>query len=74
MKSNRFREAMANGRIPIGRMIMEFGTRGIAKILDSADLYLLSTTWSTAALTWNVSVTLIAWSKACSDAPFVRVP
>ena len=38
MKANRFREALAAGRMPIGHMVWEFGTRGMAKILDSADL------------------------------------
>jgi beta-phosphoglucomutase-like phosphatase (HAD superfamily) len=36
MKDNRFQRVVKEGRIPIGHMIMEFGTRGIAKILEAA--------------------------------------
>ena len=38
MKTNKYREAIAAGRIPVGHMVWEFSTRGIAKILDSVDL------------------------------------
>jgi 2-dehydro-3-deoxyglucarate aldolase/4-hydroxy-2-oxoheptanedioate aldolase len=36
MKPNRFREALEEGRTPLGHMIMEFATRGIAKLLEGA--------------------------------------
>ena len=36
MKPNRVRELLAQGKTPIGHMIMEFGTRGIAKIVEAA--------------------------------------
>ena len=74
MKANRFREAMANGRMPIGHMIMEFGTRGIAKILDSADLDFAVYDMEHSGIDLERIGDLIAWSKACSYAPFVRVP
>jgi 2-keto-3-deoxy-L-rhamnonate aldolase RhmA len=74
LKSNRFREAIANGRIPIGHMIMEFGTRGIAKILDAADLDFVIYDMEHSGIDMERVCDLIAWSKACSFAPFVRVP
>ena len=33
LKPNRFRQALAAGRVPLGHMVWEFGTRGIAKLL-----------------------------------------
>ena len=36
MKPNAFRAAIAEGRIPLGHLIWEFGTRGIARIVESA--------------------------------------
>jgi 2-keto-3-deoxy-L-rhamnonate aldolase RhmA len=74
LKSNRFREAIANGRIPIGHMIMEFGTRGIAKILESADLDFVIYDMEHSGIDMERACDLIAWSKACTFAPFVRVP
>src|SRR3990172_4624070 len=38
MKPNRLQQALAEGRIPVGHMILEFGTRGIAQILETAGL------------------------------------
>ncbi len=38
MKPNRFRQVVSEGRIPLGTMVWEFGTRGMPKILESADL------------------------------------
>ena len=38
MKPNRFRQVVKEGRIPIGTLVWEFGTRGMPKILEAADL------------------------------------
>ena len=38
MKDNRLNKAIAEGRIPVGHMISEFSTRGIARLLATADL------------------------------------
>ena len=38
MKQNRFQRVLREGGVPAGHMIMEFGTRGIAKILEAAGL------------------------------------
>ena len=37
MKPNRCKQRMAEGKVPVGHMIGEFGTRGIAQILDNTD-------------------------------------
>lgn len=74
MRRNRFREALAEGRMPVGHMIMEFGTRGIAKILETADLDFVLFDMEHSGFDIERVFDLVAWSKACSFAPFVRVP
>ncbi len=74
MKPNRFREALASGRMPIGHMIMEFGTRGIARILDSAGVDFVVFDMEHSGIEMERIFDLIAWSRAASFAPFVRVP
>ena len=74
MKANRFREALAAGRMPIGHMVWEFGTRGMAKILDSADLDFVIYDMEHSGFGMERIFDLIAYAKACSFAPMVRVP
>ena len=74
MKPNRFKQAIAARGSAVGTMLMEFGTRGIARILASseADFVVLDMEHSSfdAAQIGN----LCAWFKATDIAPFVRVP
>lgn len=74
MKSNRYRDAIAAGRIPIGHMVWEFGTRGIAKIADSLDLDFVIYDMEHSNFGIERVADLLAWSKAASFAPIVRVP
>lgn len=74
MRRNRFREAIAAGRIPIGHMIMEFGTRGIARLLEGADLDFVVFDMEHSGFDVDRLADLLAWSHGCSYAPFVRVP
>ena len=74
MKANRFNEVRAAGNVPVGQMLWEFGTRGIARMLDVAgvDFVLIDTEhaqFSTAGV-----ADLVAWFAATPVAPFVRVP
>jgi len=55
-------------------MIMEFGTRGIAKIVEAADLDFVVFDMEHSGLEIERFFDLMAWSKACTFAPFVRVP
>src|SRR4029434_6231459 len=74
VKTNKFKQVLAEGGKPVGHMIMEFGTRGIAKILESTDLdFVLLDMEHTAADAGQIG-DLIAWLKATPIAPFVRVP
>ncbi len=74
MKVNRYRQALAEGRIPIGHMVWEFGTRGMAKILDSLDLDFVIYDMEHSCFGVERVADLIAYSKAAGYAPFVRVP
>jgi 2-dehydro-3-deoxyglucarate aldolase/4-hydroxy-2-oxoheptanedioate aldolase len=74
MKKNRFREVLAAGQFPVGHMIMEFGTRGIAKILESANIDFVLYDMEHSGFEIERVFDLVAWAKASPFAPFVRVP
>jgi 2-keto-3-deoxy-L-rhamnonate aldolase RhmA len=74
IKENRFRKVVAEGKVPVGHMIWEFGTRGIAKVLESADLDFVLLDMEHSVWDTERVADLIAWFKATPIAPFVRVP
>jgi len=74
MKPNRFQQVVAEGRVPVGHMIWEFGTRGIAKVLESAGLDFVVIDMEHTGFETERVADLIAWFKATTIAPFVRVP
>lgn len=74
MKENRLRKCVAEGRVPVGHMIWEFGTRGIAKVLESADLDFALIDMEHSEFDTERVADLMAWFKATPIAPFVRVP
>jgi 2-dehydro-3-deoxyglucarate aldolase/4-hydroxy-2-oxoheptanedioate aldolase len=74
MKPNRLKQVQSEGRIPIGHMVLEFGTRGVAQMLEVAGLdFVVIDMEHTGFSAANVA-DLIAWFKATTVAPFVRVP
>ncbi len=74
MKPNLFRQVLAEGRVPVGHMISEFGTRGIAKIVESAGIDFVLLDMEHTGFDSERIADLIAWFKATPIAPFVRVP
>src|SRR6202035_22999 len=74
MKPNRFQRVLREGGSPAGHMIMEFGTRGIAKILEAADVDFVVIDMEHTGFDTERIADLIAWFKATTIAPFVRVP
>jgi 2-keto-3-deoxy-L-rhamnonate aldolase RhmA len=74
MKANRFRDVVAAGRRPVGHMVMEFGTRGVAKIVEAADVDFVVYDMEHSGFSMDRVFDLIAWSKAASFTPMVRVP
>lgn len=74
MKPNRFQQVANEGRIPVGTLIWEFGTRGMPKILEAADLDFVLIDMEHSAFDGERVADLLAWFKATPIAPFVRVP
>jgi len=74
MKSNRLREALAEGRTAVGHMILEFGTRGIAKISEAAGLDFVLIDMEHSGLDFGAVADLLAWFRGTPVAPIVRVP
>jgi 2-keto-3-deoxy-L-rhamnonate aldolase RhmA len=74
MKPNKFQRVLREGRSPAGHMIMEFATRGIAKILEAADVDFVVIDMEHTGFDTERIADLIAWFKATDIAPFVRVP
>ena len=74
MKDNRFKQVCDAGGIPLGHMIMEFGTRGIAHLLDAAGLDFVLIDMEHTSFTLSQVADLIGWFRATAIAPFVRIP
>lgn len=74
MKQNRFQRVLREGGVPAGHMIMEFATRGIAKILESAGVDFVVIDMEHTGFDAERVADLMAWLKATEIAPFVRVP
>ncbi|WP_031500473.1 HpcH/HpaI aldolase family protein [Bryobacter aggregatus] len=74
MKPNRFQQVLRQGRIPVGHMVWEFASRGLPRILESADLDFVVYDMEHSGFDVDRIADLLAWSHGCSFAPFVRVP
>lgn len=74
MKPNRLRQVAKEGRIPVGTMVWEFGTRGMPKILESADLDFVLIDMEHSTFDGERVADLLALFKATPIAPVVRVP
>ena len=74
MKPNRFKQILAEGKVPVGHMVMEFGTRGMPKILEAAGLDFVVVDMEHTGFTSANIADMMAWFKATPIAPFVRIP
>jgi 2-dehydro-3-deoxyglucarate aldolase/4-hydroxy-2-oxoheptanedioate aldolase len=74
VKENRFKKVLRQGGVPIGHMVMEFGTRGIAKILEATGIDFVVIDMEHTGTDTERIADLMAWFKATDIAPFVRVP
>lgn len=74
MKTNRFKQLLAEGTVPVGHMIFEFGTRGMAQILENAGVDFVIIDSEHAAFSTAQIADQVAWFRATSIAPFVRIP
>jgi 2-dehydro-3-deoxyglucarate aldolase/4-hydroxy-2-oxoheptanedioate aldolase len=74
MKPNRLKQALEEKRLPVGHMLLEFGTRGIGQILETAGLDFAIIDMEHTSFSMEEVSNLIAWFKSTSVAPFVRIP
>ena len=74
MKLNRFKELLAQGKTPIGHMLIEFHTRGMAQILEVAGVDFAVMDMEHGSFTIGDVADMVAWLKATRVAPFVRIP
>ncbi len=74
MKNNRLKEVLASGKRPVGHMIWEFATRGIARILDGAGVDFAVYDMEHSGYDVTTIADLLAWTHGTSFAPFVRIP
>jgi 2-dehydro-3-deoxyglucarate aldolase/4-hydroxy-2-oxoheptanedioate aldolase len=74
MKENICKRILAEDRVAVGHMIMEFGTRGMGRMLGVADLDFVLIDMEHASFSTADVANLIAWTHASEVAPFVRVP
>ena len=74
MKPNRFKQVLAEGGVPVGHMVLEFGTRGIAQILEVTGVDFAVLDMEHSGFTMADIADMMAWFKATTVAPFLRVP
>ena len=74
MNPNHFKQKLAEGKVPVGHMLLEFGCRSIARMLQNAGVDFVLIDNEHSAFTTSEVADLIAWFRATEIAPFVRVP
>ena len=74
MKANRFKQMIAEGRVPVGHMLMEFDTRGVARMLATAGADFAFIDMEHGSFSADRAADLIAWLRATHVTPFVRIP
>jgi 2-dehydro-3-deoxyglucarate aldolase/4-hydroxy-2-oxoheptanedioate aldolase len=74
MRPNHIRQLLAAGKTPVGHMIMEFSTRGIAKIVEGAGVDFVLLDMEHSGFDIGAVNDLLAWFKATLVTPIVRVP
>ncbi len=74
MRENRLRAALAGGRIAIGHMISEFGTRGVARIVEAAGVDFVVADMEHTAFGAPQIADILSWFRGTTVTPLVRVP
>lgn len=74
MQPNRIRRVIAQGGVAVGMQIMEFGTRGMAKILATTDIDYVIIDMEHSGFGLDRVADIIARFKATDIATIVRVP
>ncbi|MEP7361964.1 MAG: aldolase/citrate lyase family protein [Acidobacteriota bacterium] len=74
MKPNRLQQVVAEGRVPIGHMVWEFKSRGVAQIVANAGADFVFIDMEHSGFDNETVADLIGWFKATTVAPIVRIP
>ena len=74
MFRNNLKARLAEGRVPVGHMIWEFATRGMATMAESAGLDFVLIDMEHGPFSAAQVADLIAWFRRTSVTPMVRVP
>ena len=74
MRTNHCKELLAAGKVPVGHMLLEFGTRNIARLCESAGLDFVVIDSEHTAFSIAHIADLLAWFRATTVTPFVRIP
>jgi len=74
MKPNRFKQVLAEGKIPVGHMLLEFGARGLPRMLEEVGVDFVVVDTEHSGFTTADIADMMAWFRATTVAPFVRVP
>ncbi|MBX2999255.1 MAG: hypothetical protein KF893_12145 [Caldilineaceae bacterium] len=74
MKENICKRILAEDKVAVGHMIMEFNTRGMGRMLGVAGLDFVLIDMEHASFSTADVANLIAWTHASEVAPFARVP
>ena len=73
MKPNLFKEKLARGQMPVGHMLVQFNTRGMAKMLEAAGVDFAMIDMEHGSFNIAEFADMVAWLKATPVTPFVRV-
>jgi 2-dehydro-3-deoxyglucarate aldolase/4-hydroxy-2-oxoheptanedioate aldolase len=74
MRPNRFKQVLAEGRVPVGHMVLEFGTRGMPQLLEETGVDFVVVDMEHSGFTMADIADMMAWFKLTTVASFVRVP
>lgn len=74
MLVNRVKDRLAVGEVPIGHMVWEFKTRGIASLVASAGCDFVLVDMEHSGLEIDSVADILAWTRATDLTPVVRVP
>ena len=74
MKPNRYKQMVSEGKNPVGHMLFEFCTPGIAQMLEVSDVDFVIIDSEHTGFSLDKIADMVGWFKATTVAPFVRIP
>lgn len=74
MPSNRVKQLLAEGKVPVGHMVWEFKTRGVATLIAGAGCDFAIIDMEHSGFSSDAVSDLLAWMRGAGVPAFVRVP